>query len=73
MLRNDAKADELPLGPDDHFENIVAWSERRQRHACGLPPGSVRIVSNRNNNDQTNTAKTEIKECKDLQGKVIDD
>jgi ABC-type nitrate/sulfonate/bicarbonate transport system substrate-binding protein len=33
--------------------------------------GPIRIVSNRNNNDQTNTAKIEIKECKDLQGKVM--
>jgi NitT/TauT family transport system substrate-binding protein len=33
--------------------------------------GPLRLVSNRNNNDQTNTSKIEIKECKDLQGKVM--
>jgi ABC-type nitrate/sulfonate/bicarbonate transport system substrate-binding protein len=33
--------------------------------------GPLRIVSNRNNNDQTNTSIVAIKECKDLQGKVM--
>jgi ABC-type nitrate/sulfonate/bicarbonate transport system substrate-binding protein len=33
--------------------------------------GPLRLVSNRNNNDQTNTSIVAIKECKDLQGKVM--
>jgi ABC-type nitrate/sulfonate/bicarbonate transport system substrate-binding protein len=33
--------------------------------------GPLKIVSNRNNNDQTNTSIVAIKECKDLQGKVM--